>query len=139
MSESLADHRLAKLLMPASVALVGASPKVGSVGHGMLHGLRGGGFKGRIYPINPNYKEIEGIACYPSLAALPERVDHALLGVANARLEAAMGEAVASGAHADWRPTHPNWSCLRAGPCSQPEVLPSSSVAAARSLSPLHK
>ncbi len=100
MSESLADHRLAKLLMPASVALVGASPKVGSVGHGMLHGLRGGGFKGRIYPINPNYKEIEGIACYPSLAALPERVDHALLGVANARLEAAMGEAVASGAQA---------------------------------------
>jgi acyl-CoA synthetase (NDP forming) len=100
MNMSLANHRLAKLLMPGSVALVGASPKAGSVGNGMLHGLRGGGFKGRIYPINPNYKEIEGIACYPSLAALPERVDHALLGVANARLEAAMGEAVASGVQA---------------------------------------
>ncbi len=100
MSEPLADHRLARLLMPASVALVGASPRAGTVGNGMLHGLRGGGFKGRIYPINPNYKEIEGIACYPSLAALPERVDHALLGVANARLEAAMGEAVAAGVKA---------------------------------------
>ena len=90
MSEQLAEHRLAKLLMPGSVALVGASPKAGSVGNGMVQGLRGGGFTGRIYPINPNYREIEGIACYPSLADLPEPVDHVLLGVANARLEKAM-------------------------------------------------
>ncbi len=97
MSESLADHRLARLLMPGSVALVGASPKLESVGNGMLRGLRGGGFKGRIYPINPNYRAIDDIRCYPSLADLPERVDHALLGVANARLEAAMGDVVAAG------------------------------------------
>ena len=56
--------------------------------------LVGGGFKGRIYAINPNYREIEGIACFPSLSALPEAVDHALLGVANVRLEAALQEAV---------------------------------------------
>ena len=79
---------------PRSIALVGASPKADTVGHGMIRGLRGGGFKGRVYAINPNYREIEGIACYPSLAELPERVDHALLGVANARLEAAHAEAV---------------------------------------------
>jgi acyl-CoA synthetase (NDP forming) len=100
MSAPLSEHRLAKLLMPESVALVGASPKEGTVGNGMLKGLREGGFRGRIYPINPNYKEVEGIACYPSLAGLPERVDHALLGVANARLEAAMAEAVAAGVRA---------------------------------------
>ena len=94
---NLADHRLAKLLAPRSVVLVGASPKVDSVGNGMIRGLRGGGFTGRIYAINPNYKEIEGIPCFPSLAELPERVDHALLGVANARLEAAMADAVAAG------------------------------------------
>ncbi len=97
MSESLAGHRLAKLVLPNSVALIGASPKQGSVGNGMLRGLRGGGFKGRIYPINPNYREIDGIACYPSLAELPERVDHALLGVANARLEASLRDVVAAG------------------------------------------
>ncbi len=94
---NLADHRLAKLLAPQSIALVGASPKLDSVGNGMIRGLRGGGFKGRVYAINPNYREIEGIACYPSLADLPERVDHALLGVANARLEAALQAAVAAG------------------------------------------
>jgi acetate---CoA ligase (ADP-forming) len=96
MSEPLREHRLKHLLMPESVALVGASPKAGSVGKGMIDGLVGGGFKGRIYAINPNYKEIEGIPCFPSLSALPEAVDHALLGVANARLEAALQEAVAA-------------------------------------------
>jgi acyl-CoA synthetase (NDP forming) len=89
-------HRLAKLLAPRSIALVGASPKADSVGNGMIRGLRGGGFTGRVYAINPNYREIDGIACYPSLDALPEPVDHALLGVANARLEAAVKAAAAA-------------------------------------------
>jgi acyl-CoA synthetase (NDP forming) len=96
----IAGHRLANLLTPRSVALVGASPKAGTVGLGMIKGILGGGYQGRIYPVNPNYKEIEGLACYPSLAALPETVDHVLLGVANQRLEAAMTEAVAAGARA---------------------------------------
>src|SRR5690348_18340426 len=93
----LADHRLAKLLAPRSIALVGASPKADSVGKGMIQGLRGGGFTGRVYAINPNYEEIDGIRCFPSLAELPDPVDHALLGVANARLEAAMADVVAAG------------------------------------------
>lgn len=100
MNDTLREHRLKHLLTPGSVALVGASPKAGTVGNGMIEGLVGGGFKGRIYAINPNYKEIQGIPCFPSIAALPEAVDHALLGVANARLEAALQEAVAAKAKA---------------------------------------
>lgn len=100
MNDTLREHRLRHLLTPGSVALVGASPKAGTVGNGMIQGLMGGGFKGRVYAINPNYKEIEGIPCFPSIAALPEAVDHALLGVANARLEAALQEAVAAKAKA---------------------------------------
>ena len=96
MNQSLREHRLKHLLTPESVALVGASPKAGTVGNGMIKGLVGGGFRGRIYAINPNYQEIEGIPCFPSISALPETVDHALLGVANARLEAALQEAVAA-------------------------------------------
>jgi acetate---CoA ligase (ADP-forming) len=99
-SAGLAGHRLAKLLAPQSVALVGASPKPETVGNGMLRGLLGGGFKGHVYPVNPNYPDIEGMRCYPSLAALPERVDHVLLGVANARLEDGMREAASAGVSA---------------------------------------
>jgi acetate---CoA ligase (ADP-forming) len=91
-------HRLAPLLAPRSLALVGASPKPDSVGQGMIAGAAG--FPGRLHLVNPAYREIGGVPCYPSLAALPEPVEHVVLGVANARLEAALGEAVAAGAGA---------------------------------------
>ena len=93
-----AVHRLTPLLAPQSIALVGASPKAASVGNGMIRGVREGNFRGRFYLVNPNYQEIEGQPCYPSLAALPETVDLAVLGVANSRLEAQLAEAIAHGA-----------------------------------------
>src|SRR5215475_5074877 len=91
-------HRLAPLLAPRSLALVGASPKPDSVGQGMIAGAAG--FPGRLYLVNPGYREIGGVPCYPSLAALPEPVEHVALGGANARLEPALGEAIAAGARA---------------------------------------
>src|SRR5262249_3992697 len=63
-------HRLSPLLTPASIALVGASPKYETVGNGMIRGVREGQFGGRLYLVNPNYKEIDGLPCYPSLSAL---------------------------------------------------------------------
>ena len=97
---SLADHRLAPLLMPRSIALVGASAKEGSVGHGMVSVFKGGAFPGQVYLVNPNYREIEGLPCYPSLANLPETAEHAVMGVANARLEGQMAEAIKHGIRA---------------------------------------
>ncbi|MEX2297427.1 MAG: acetate--CoA ligase family protein [Dongiaceae bacterium] len=85
---------LAPLLKPASVAVVGASPKLGSAGYGMIRSAIACGFEGGLYAVNPNYREIEGVPCFPSIAALPERIDHAILGVANARLEAVFREAI---------------------------------------------
>ena len=58
------------------------------------------GYKGRVYPINPNYSEIDGLKCYPSLDALPETVDLVVLAIANANLEEAFDGAVAHGAKA---------------------------------------
>ncbi len=87
---------LAPLLKPATMAVVGASPKAGSAGFGMIRSAINCGFEGRLYCVNPNYKEIEGVPCFPTIAALPERIDHAILGVANARLEAVLQEAVAN-------------------------------------------
>jgi acyl-CoA synthetase (NDP forming) len=94
------EHRLAPLLTPKSVALIGASPKPGTVGRGMITSTGMPGTPSRIHLVNPNYPEIEGQTCYPSLAAVPERVDMAVLGVANARLEAALKDAIANGVRA---------------------------------------
>ena len=93
-------HRLSPLLAPQSIALVGASPKFETVGNGMIRGVIEGKFAGRLYLVNPKYPEIAGLPCYPSLAALPETVDHVVLGVANARIEGQLAEAIRHGARA---------------------------------------
>ena len=82
------------------MALVGASPRPGSFGNALVRVLRDGGFRGTIHPVNPNYREVEGLPCHPSVAALPVPPDLAVLGVAGARLEAAMDDAIAGGARA---------------------------------------
>ena len=93
-------HRLDPLLAPRSLALVGASARLDTPGNDMVRMARIAGYDGRIYPINPNYDSIEGLRCYPSLDALPETVDHAVLSVANHRLEAALDDAIRHGAKA---------------------------------------
>jgi len=93
-------HRLDPLLAPRSVAFIGASRRPDSPGNAMVRMPKLAGYAGRLYPVNPSYDAVEQIKCYPSLAALPEKVDHVVLGVANAKLEAALEEAIAHGAGA---------------------------------------
>lgn len=67
---------LVKALFSArSIAVVGASDKPGSVGHDVISNLRRKGFTGRILPVNPRRDEVCGLACYPSLEAVPGPVD----------------------------------------------------------------
>ena len=72
---------LSPLLAPASVAVVGATPRPDASGQIVLRNLRELGYEGRVYPVNPRYEEVLGLRCYPSLAALPEAVDTAFLAV----------------------------------------------------------
>lgn len=86
------------MLEARSVAVVGASTREGSVGHQTLIELIEGGFGGDVYPVNPKYQEILGLACRPSLAAIGEPVDLAVLAVGNALLEEQLRLAVDAGA-----------------------------------------
>src|SRR6187549_2675056 len=90
------SHPLAPLLAPRSIAFVGASPRPDTVGSAMLQVIERGGFGGRIFPVNPKYDKIGKYPCWPSMAALPEQVDLAVLAVANPRLEMAVVEAIAA-------------------------------------------
>jgi len=71
------ERDLTGLLFPSSVALIGASPKQGKLGHVMFKNMST--FPGRFYPVNPNHQEIEGVKCYPHVAALPGPVDLAVV------------------------------------------------------------
>ncbi len=83
---------LVPLLSPASVAVVGASRKQGSVGRTILRNIRDAGFAGPIYAVNPNAEEIDGVRCVHSVAALPEPVDLAVIAVPPPAVSAAAQE-----------------------------------------------
>ena len=67
-----------RMLNPRSIAVVGASPK-GGYGGRLLNAVLRSKDRVRVYPVNPNYPEIMGARCYPSVADLPEAPD--LVGI----------------------------------------------------------
>jgi len=72
-------RNLDTLFNPSSVALVGASRKPGTIGAVLAHNLISGGFEGDIFPVSPNYKEIEGRRAYPNVDSLPKAPDLAVI------------------------------------------------------------
>ncbi len=89
---------LERMLEARSVAVVGASPREGSFGQRMLLELTEGGFGGRIFPVNPKYGEIMGLAAFAAVADIGEPIDLVLLGVSNALLEEQLRAAAEAGA-----------------------------------------
>jgi acyl-CoA synthetase (NDP forming) len=82
------------LLFPASLAVVGASPRnVAAVETVVASGVRAWG-------VNPNRDEVAGLRCYPSMAELPETPECAFLMVNHERVEEAFEEAAAAGVRA---------------------------------------
>ena len=75
------------MLAARSVALVGASPRDGSLGQRMITEMARSSPAPRTYLVNPRHPEIAGTRCYPSLADLPEPVDLVLLAVPDTALE----------------------------------------------------
>ncbi len=61
---------------PGSIAVIGASNR--GIGQFVILNLLAG-FTGRIYPVNPNHTEIEGVPCFPSIEAIPDPVDLAIV------------------------------------------------------------
>ena len=92
---------ISRLLQPRSIAVIGASGDTKKTAGRPVAYLRKHGFTGEIYPVNPRVDTIDGLRCYPDIAALPAVPDVAivLLGAERAHLAvaelAAMGTAAA--------------------------------------------
>ena len=71
----MGHHYLHQFLSPRSIAVVGASGREASAGTRVLENILSAGFQGPVYPVNPKYQELQGLACYATLAALPEPAD----------------------------------------------------------------
>ncbi len=72
---------LTHLLRPASVAVIGAGRRRGSVGREILHNIVAGGFDGSVYPVNRLGRSMEGLACLASADDLPAGTELAVIAV----------------------------------------------------------
>ena len=88
------------LLRPRSVALIGASSKPGSVGLITARNLVRGGFQGPVSLVNPKYTAIDGHACHPSIASLPEAPDLAVIVTPPATVPGLIAQLGSKGTHA---------------------------------------
>jgi acetyltransferase len=66
----MSTYRLKNLLSPRSIALVGASPRQGSVGRAILGNIRKANFEGEFALVNSRYAEIDGVTTVDSLGKL---------------------------------------------------------------------
>ena len=83
-----------------TIAVVGASSKPWRDSNGIMHFLISKNYK--VYPVNPNEKEIDGLQCYPDLKSIPEKIDIVDIFRNPEHVMPIIEEAIAVGAHAVW-------------------------------------
>jgi len=77
---SAKDH-LQAFFYPDTVAVIGASSTPGKVGHTVVSNMLQAGYKGKLYPVNPNAKVIEGVSVFNDIESLPRGVDLGVVAV----------------------------------------------------------
>jgi acetyltransferase len=93
-------HYLTPLFEPQSVAIIGATDKKGKVGEVLIANMLAAGFKGPLFAVNPKYKEVSGVPCYPSIDRLPQRVDLAVIATPPATVPGTIDECGRAGVRA---------------------------------------
>ncbi len=72
---------LTPLLAPRSVAVIGASDEPTRIGGRPIAYMLEKRFAGRLLPVNPKRETVQGLPCFPTIAALPETPDVAIVAV----------------------------------------------------------
>ncbi len=78
-------EKIKKLFDPESVAIIGASNIPGKWGFGITFNIVTGGYKGRIYPVNPSEKNVLGFRTFSSIEELPYGIDLAIITIPSER------------------------------------------------------
>jgi acyl-CoA synthetase (NDP forming)/GNAT superfamily N-acetyltransferase len=98
------EHRaearsIARLLAPGSVAVIGASREPGGVGHTVLRNLLAADFNGPIYPVHREVRSMAGVRAYPSVSAIDDQVDLAVVAVPAESVVDVVKECAEKGVH----------------------------------------
>jgi acetyltransferase len=92
------EHQpLSSLFTPQTVAVIGATDRPGSVGRTLVWNLVSTPFGGTIFPVHPTHHSVLGIKAYPTISAIPEPIDLAIIATPAPTVPGLIGECVAAG------------------------------------------
>jgi acetyltransferase len=87
-------NNLDRMFQPATIAVVGASDRKGSVGAALMQNLKASGYPGKVFPVNRQHLKIAGLHVYPSVSAIDEKIDLAVITVPIVHVPEIVGECV---------------------------------------------
>lgn len=91
---------LDNIFNPQSIAIIGASTKIGSVGNDVVKNLVVDGYAGKIFPVNPNATELYNLKCYPDILSVPGKVDLVVVAIPATMVNSVMLEVAQKGIRA---------------------------------------
>ena len=94
------SHWLDPLLRPRSIAIFGATPDPGVVGHTVTRNIIAAGFSGPVWAVNPKHTSVLGLDCVGSLGEISEPIDHVMLAIAQDDLPESLAQAIDKGVRA---------------------------------------
>ena len=97
-------HPLDTIFRPKSIALIGATESPNTIGRTLAQHLLTGSFAGPVYPINPKRPTILGKKAYPSVAAVPEKPDLAVIVTPATAVPGLIGECIDVGIKSSPKP-----------------------------------
>lgn len=77
----MSDKPLERLFSPRSIALIGASTRLGTVGNDLAKNLILGGYAGTVFPVNPKADELYGVRCFSDVSAIGSIPDLAIIAI----------------------------------------------------------
>jgi acetyltransferase len=96
--QSLQSYGLDAIFAPASVAVIGATSRLGTVGYSVLENLLHGKHQLKVYAVNAKHPEVLGLKTYASIRDIPGHVDLAIVATPAATVPQIIGECVEAGA-----------------------------------------
>ena len=91
-SQAAIVEQMNHIMKPEAVAVIGASDEAGKIGNSVMKNLINGGYKGKIYPINPSADTIMGLKAYKSVKDVPGDIDIAVFAIPAKFVAAALTE-----------------------------------------------
>src|SRR5450631_3095099 len=96
------EHRaealsLRSALFPESIAVIGASRRVDSIGHQLLTNIRAGGYKGRVHAVNIEARHVQGLEAHSRVSEIPDHVDLAVVAVPAASVQLVVQDCATAG------------------------------------------